>query len=269
MPLEEAQHLRAGRGHADEVVGRLEVEVLERALEVVDRVVVAELRPHLLGQAGAALVVAQHAELRRQAGRHTVPAVERAAHLVQQHHHRAVIAGELIVKAYSVSGHPRQGDILPVRCSISACPGKVETGFPIRTCATERIESTSRNGTCSRACARKGEGGYFRLPVGGGPLRAKSGMRASAVLSGSAVHALVMKSLWATSSPTDRSVTLPEVSRAGSVVPKPTPRSVSMRCSSVCSVRAALPYAVKKNAGGRLASQSANLSISANKPSNS
>src|SRR5262245_50527322 len=120
MALQKAQHLRAGGRYAHKVVGWLEVEVLEHAFEVVDRIVVAELRSHLLGQPSATLIVAQHTELRGKPRRHAVPAVKRTAHLVQQHDCGAVVAGKLIMKAHSVGGCPRQGSLLPMCCSIRA-----------------------------------------------------------------------------------------------------------------------------------------------------
>src|SRR5439155_18826797 len=98
MALEKTQHLCAGGGHAHEIVRWLEVEILEYGFEVVDRVVVAELRPHLLGQPGAALIVAQHTELRGAARGHAVPAVKGTAHLVQEHDYGTVIAGKLIMQ---------------------------------------------------------------------------------------------------------------------------------------------------------------------------
>ena len=134
MAFEEAQHLRAGGRHRDEIVGRLEVEILQHAFEVVHRLVVGELLAHLLGQPGAALVVAHDAIVLGQAGRDRVPAVERAAHLVQQHDDRAALAGELIVNADSVRGGPRQGasSRLPARLANPlpsanprpTCPGR-------------------------------------------------------------------------------------------------------------------------------------------------
>src|SRR5262249_31366109 len=81
----------------------------QHGLEIVHQSLIGEGLAHLLGQAGTALVIAQHAVGAAQARRDGIPAVERAAHLMQQHHRRATLAGDAVVKAYSVGGDPRQG----------------------------------------------------------------------------------------------------------------------------------------------------------------
>src|SRR5262249_8093113 len=93
--------------------GRLEIEGLDHGLQVVDRVVVAELLTHLLGEPGAALVVAQNAIALGEPGRDRVPAVERAAHLMQQHDRWSARPGKLIVDADSVGVGPRHGTSPP------------------------------------------------------------------------------------------------------------------------------------------------------------
>ena len=88
MALHEAQRLGAGGRDRHELIGRRQREGFSMPFEIVDRVVVAERLAHLLGQALAALIVAQHPEALAQAGHDPVPAVERSAHFVQQHHDR-------------------------------------------------------------------------------------------------------------------------------------------------------------------------------------
>ena len=102
------QRLHRGGGDRHEMVGRREPAFLQHGLEVFLQDFRGDRLAHFLGQSGAALVVAQRAEALAQRGKNAVPAVERAAHLVQQHD-RWPVAAKLEVNADAVGVHPGHG----------------------------------------------------------------------------------------------------------------------------------------------------------------
>src|SRR6185312_11635200 len=96
----------------DEVIRGWQRAGLQHRLEILDQEFGGDRLTHLFGQAGAALVVAQRAELRAQGRKDSVPAGERAAHLVQEHD-RWSLAGKLEMDADAVDVHPGHGFLLP------------------------------------------------------------------------------------------------------------------------------------------------------------
>ena len=119
VALHEAEHLRACGRHRHQMIGGRQVERRQHGLEIAHRIVVAELLAHLLGQALAALIVAQHPKALAQARRDPVPTVERSPQFMQQHHDRPLLAGQLIMDADAVRFLPRQGPVLLV------CPARL------------------------------------------------------------------------------------------------------------------------------------------------
>ena len=102
MPFQKAQRLSGGRGDGDEMIRRGKADGAGERFEILHQHVVGEFLAHLFRQAGAALVVAQHAKSRGEPRRDRVPRIERAAKLVHQHDGGPARAGKLVMQAHAI-----------------------------------------------------------------------------------------------------------------------------------------------------------------------